>query len=787
MELSQSIPKDFSCPSCTREFTFDVWIIVDVVERPELGFRIERGRLHHVSCPYCQTEMGIQDVPLLIYRPHSPVRIIYSKPKFATDEQSQSFFNELMSQLQVGVDDSIQLEGIVATVNYEELPEFLDSEIEVMRRVEYEALQAKPIEERWPYLFRDLFTLPTRRRTREYIEQHPDLLTGAALHELDRLIESTGDSETAEMMRHYRDLLAGCREKGIEAAVADATEMFYEDEILEPFDDFGLEVLSVVSALAQRGLSLQPRPNRSQSDEPAPDTQFPAPLLDKLNRAFNISVLVKWSREPAVIESTISAWQSVIKDSHIQSFPRQHAAAWDALGDACVSACRDFGQRRWANLAVEAGENASRLTVGEADKWACCMANLGLALHARFEATGELADINRAAQVFGEALAVIDRTHMDWAAMKSNLAMVLIRRYEAIGELADLNEAILSTREVLEVFPQNEMAHSMLAMALSRRFEALKQKSDIDDAIKHYQQSLAAVNKESNDWSKAQNNLGLALMIRFEVFADASDLDHAIESYRAAVQVTHENTPDWAIPTANLGVAAIRRFQLSGNAADLDESIVTLKKAISSTQVRSGDWALWVTDLGSAYYLKSQHGDAGSLDEAIATYSLILEQLSPNEQPGIVLMVARSLGRIRFDRSEWEQSSESYRIAIEGLNALYRNQLMLAGREAWLTKAGDIYRYAAYALAKAGRTEEAIVTMEQGRGRGLRVALARDRTNLTKIRELNPALYNLYESAAARLRQLEARERFSWRRQSTSDCAATKLRDRRDYASRRSI
>jgi CHAT domain-containing protein len=159
--------------------------------------------------------------------------------------------------------------------------------------------------------------------------------------------------------------------------------------------------------------------------------------------------------------------------------------------------------------------------------------------------------------------------------------------------------------------------------------------------------------------------------------------------------------------------------------------------------------------------LKSQLGDAESLNEAIATYSLILEQLSPNEQPGIVLMVARSLGRIRFDRSEWEQSSESYRIAIEGLNALYRNQLMLAGREAWLTKAGDIYRYAAYALAKAGRTEEAIVTMEQGRGRGLRVALARDRTNLTKIRELNPALYDLYESAAARLRQLEARERSS--------------------------
>lgn len=120
MELSNSIPRDFSCPSCAREFTFDVWIIVDVVERPELGFRIERGRLHHVSCPYGQTEMGIQDVPLLIYRPHSPVRMIYSKPKFATEEQSQSFFTDLMRQLQIGLGDTNQLEGIVATVSYEE-------------------------------------------------------------------------------------------------------------------------------------------------------------------------------------------------------------------------------------------------------------------------------------------------------------------------------------------------------------------------------------------------------------------------------------------------------------------------------------------------------------------------------------------------------------------------------------------------------------------------------------------------------------------------------------------
>lgn len=166
------------------------------------------------------------------------------------------------------------------------LPEFMDSDSDVMRRIEEQRLQEKPIEARWPSLFRALFTLPTRRRTREYIEQHPELLSDAALNDLDRRIQSIDHSEPAKMMQHYRNLLAGCRENGIEAALADATELFYEDELLEPFDDFGPEVLSVVSGLARRGLSFQQPPNPSESAEQEdPDTQLPAPLRHKAQRA----------------------------------------------------------------------------------------------------------------------------------------------------------------------------------------------------------------------------------------------------------------------------------------------------------------------------------------------------------------------------------------------------------------------------------------------------------------------------------------------------------------------
>ncbi|NMC03156.1 MAG: hypothetical protein GYA30_12380, partial [Chloroflexi bacterium] len=37
------------CPQCARSFPFDLWLIIDLVERPDLTERLRAGTLHTVS------------------------------------------------------------------------------------------------------------------------------------------------------------------------------------------------------------------------------------------------------------------------------------------------------------------------------------------------------------------------------------------------------------------------------------------------------------------------------------------------------------------------------------------------------------------------------------------------------------------------------------------------------------------------------------------------------------------------------------------------------------------
>jgi uncharacterized Zn-finger protein len=41
------------CKRCGRSFKTDIWLIVDVVERPDLFERIRAGTLHEIRCPHC--------------------------------------------------------------------------------------------------------------------------------------------------------------------------------------------------------------------------------------------------------------------------------------------------------------------------------------------------------------------------------------------------------------------------------------------------------------------------------------------------------------------------------------------------------------------------------------------------------------------------------------------------------------------------------------------------------------------------------------------------------------
>ena len=58
-----------TCPACDHAFSFEVWLIVDTVERPDLVDCIRGGTLHDIICPSCGEPVGQVDAPLLLYTP----------------------------------------------------------------------------------------------------------------------------------------------------------------------------------------------------------------------------------------------------------------------------------------------------------------------------------------------------------------------------------------------------------------------------------------------------------------------------------------------------------------------------------------------------------------------------------------------------------------------------------------------------------------------------------------------------------------------------------------------
>lgn len=68
MAISYAQSAPLSCPSCGQSFEAEVWLIVDVGERPDLRERLASGLLHQVICPHCG-HAGMIDAPVLVFLP----------------------------------------------------------------------------------------------------------------------------------------------------------------------------------------------------------------------------------------------------------------------------------------------------------------------------------------------------------------------------------------------------------------------------------------------------------------------------------------------------------------------------------------------------------------------------------------------------------------------------------------------------------------------------------------------------------------------------------------------
>ena len=144
---------------------------------------------------------------------------------------------------------------------------------------------------------------------------------------------------------------------------------------------------------------------------------------------------------------------------------------------------------------------------------------------------------------------------------------------------------------------------------------------------------------------------------------------------------------------------------------------------------------------------KARGDDAG----ATSTYRRALDAVPPDAAPRIYRRTARSLADLAEENGDWELAADAWTKAVAAAVVAFESRASIAGRLDEAREDKTLFRFAGYALARAGRPERAAEVVELGRARELTALARSDLIDLDRLRYHEPALARRFEEGRARL------------------------------------
>ncbi|KAG8891751.1 hypothetical protein FRB99_003384, partial [Tulasnella sp. 403] len=295
--------------------------------------------------------------------------------------------------------------------------------------------------------------------------------------------------------------------------------------------------------------------------------------------------------------------------------------------------------------------------------------NLAISLHARFEATANLADLNQGIALEEESLELASQP--DRPERLRSLAAWLHARFENTATLSDLEKSIAYSEEALKL-PQSDETRSLclssLVTSLSTRYRHTKHTADLERSIMLKEQVLKLYPSTRTGQPIDLNNLA-SLNARFSVGKDTTDLDHLIDLKHetlALYRPSHPNRPYWLF---NLALSLEDRFDASGSIEDLDKSIILRKEALRFCPTGHSRRHRHLIELVRPLSKRFRHSsNITDLDEAIHLARSALKSL-PSHHPRLsrcleVLSVVQLLHIRQTNRKDtkhiWRRLSSRY-------------------------------------------------------------------------------------------------------------------------------
>ncbi len=151
--------------------------------------------------------------------------------------------------------------------------------------------------------------------------------------------------------------------------------------------------------------------------------------------------------------------------------------------------------------------------------------------------------------------------------------------------------------------------------------------------------------------------------------------------------------------------------------------------------------------------LARTHARLGNVTEALTCGWDALELLTPVTEPYECSAIAWAVADWLSDLGRWEEAATAFRIAIDAAEITVHARVSNDAREQEIKRTVSMYRWASYALARAGHYQESAFVLDIGRSRELRRRLGTDEYSDPLIGQVPDELRQAFEAAVRELAQ----------------------------------
>ncbi|MBG0565479.1 CHAT domain-containing protein [Actinoplanes aureus] len=312
-----------------------------------------------------------------------------------------------------------------------------------------------------------------------------------------------------------------------------------------------------------------------------------------------------------------------------------------------------------------------------------------------------------------------------------------------MGAFDDLERVVATLTEVTDrtppTSPEAVMRWQNLGNALRARYLRTHRDEDLGRAIAAYERALALKPADSAADPRLLGNIGSAFHDRYDRHGNEADLDETERLYSEALRHAHPGSPDHVFARNNLARILLTRARTTGSPEALREAASAFREVVDLTPAGTPTRLIHEMNLAMArleLHRVTKDEEAGTA-AAAGLRAIVATGLTVAPDAG--LAAARVLGRWAGERDDWDEAADAYQGGMACLDSLYRRQGRRDQKEAWLGDAAGIASGAAYALARTGDVEAAVVATETGRAVILTETLVRTTTDLESLAQAGHA------------------------------------------------